>query len=90
MSKVKAGGSSKNGRDSNPNYLGVKINNGEAAKPGAILVRQRGTSILAGENVGLGHDHTLYALKDGVVSFSTKRKKRFNNTTTVKKVINVR
>tara|TARA_Y100001958_G_C21013358_1_gene392635 strand:+ start:167 stop:439 length:273 start_codon:yes stop_codon:yes gene_type:complete len=90
MSKVKAGGTAKNLTDSKPKYLGVKLNNGQSAKTGAIIVRQRGTDVLPGENVGLGKDHTLFALKDGVVEFGTKRKKRFNNKTVTKKVVHVK
>lgn len=89
MAHKKAAGSSKNGRDSNPKYLGIKINHGETAKVGSIIVRQRGTKILPGTNIGLGTDHTLFALKDGVVSFSETRHKRYNNTTIRKKVVNV-
>lgn len=89
MSKVKAGGTAKNLRDSNPKYLGVKIYEGQAAKTGAIIVRQRGTRMLPGENVGLGKDHTIFALKDGKVKFSSKRKKSFNNKIVTKKVVNV-
>ena len=76
MAHVKSGGSAKNLKDSKPKYLGVKISDGQIAKAGAILVRQRGTKILPGKNVRLGHDHTLYAITKGIVSFSVKRKKR--------------
>ena len=69
MSKVKAGGTAKNLTDSKPKYLGVKLNNGQSAKTGAIIVRQRGTDVLPGENVGLGKDHTLFALAPGKVEF---------------------
>jgi len=65
----KGGGSSRNGRDSNPKMLGVKESAGSLVRAGAILVRQRGTRILPGKNVGVGRDHTLFALKDGVVRF---------------------
>lgn len=65
----KGGGSSRNGRDSNPQYLGVKRYAGQVVTAGSILVRQRGTKIHAGENVGVGRDHTLYALVDGVVRY---------------------
>lgn len=65
----KGGGSTKNGRDSNAKRLGVKVNNGEAILAGGIIVRQRGTRIHAGENVGIGSDDTLFALCDGVVKF---------------------
>jgi large subunit ribosomal protein L27 len=74
MAHKKAGGSTKNGRDSNPKYLGVKHYGGEAVVAGNILVRQRGTPFRAGDNVGLGKDHTLFALKDGKVRFEKKGK----------------
>jgi large subunit ribosomal protein L27 len=67
----KGGGSSKNGRDSNAKRLGTKRGNGEFVEAGTILVRQRGTAILAGNNVGVGRDHTLFALAAGKVSFTT-------------------
>jgi len=67
----KGGGSSKNGRDSNAKRLGVKAYSGETVSAGSIIVRQRGTKVLAGNNVGVGKDHTLYALADGIVAFST-------------------
>ena len=89
MATKKAGGSSKNGRDSNPKYLGIKVTQGARAIVGSILVRQRGTDVLAGNNVGMGRDHTLFALKDGVVEMSTKRKTHFDNKMMIKKVINV-
>ncbi len=72
MAHKKAGGSTRNGRDSNPKYLGVKRYGGEAVLAGNILVRQRGTRFHAGVNVGVGRDHTLFALKDGKVKFETK------------------
>ncbi|MCI5108866.1 MAG: 50S ribosomal protein L27 [Candidatus Pacebacteria bacterium] len=89
MSHVKAGGTAKNLTDSKPKFLGVKVNHGEKAKAGSILVRQRGTDVIPGSNVGIGKDHTLFALKEGVVSFSKKRKKHFDNTTVIKKVVSV-
>jgi len=89
MAHRKAGGSTKNLRDSNPKYLGVKRADGQRVKTGEILVRQRGTKILAGENVGTGKDHTLFALKDGVVKFGTKRKVHFDGKTIVKKTVSV-
>ena len=70
MAQKKAGGSSKNGRDSNPKYLGVKRYGGERVPAGAILVRQRGTKFHPGGSVGMGRDHTLFSKVDGVVSFS--------------------
>lgn len=71
MAHKKAGGSTRNGRDSNPKYLGVKRYGGEAVRAGNILVRQRGTKFHAGDNVGVGRDHTLFALVDGKVTFRT-------------------
>ncbi|KTC78034.1 50S ribosomal protein L27 [Legionella brunensis] len=72
MAHKKAGGSTRNGRDSNPKYLGVKRYGGQVVNAGEIIVRQRGTRFHAGENVGCGRDHTLYALVAGVVQFSVK------------------
>lgn len=69
MAHKKAGGSTRNGRDSNPKYLGVKMYGGQAIEAGNIIVRQRGTQFHPGTGVGLGRDHTLFALKDGVVKF---------------------
>ena len=69
MAHKKAAGSTRNGRDSNPKYLGVKRYGGEAVLAGNILVRQRGTQFHPGTNVGLGRDHTLFALVDGQVEF---------------------
>ena len=72
MAHKKGVGSSRNGRDSNPKYLGVKIYGGQDVNAGNIIVRQRGTQFHPGPGVGLGRDHTLYALQDGKVEFSTK------------------
>ncbi|MCF6318077.1 MAG: 50S ribosomal protein L27 [Proteobacteria bacterium] len=72
MAHKKAAGSTKNGRDSNPKYLGVKKYGGETVLAGNILIRQRGTKVHPGVNVGMGKDHTLFALKDGVVKFAKK------------------
>ena len=72
MAHKKAGGSTRNGRDSESKRLGVKIYGGQEIKAGNIIVRQRGTKFHAGVNVGLGHDHTLFAKSDGVVKFETK------------------
>jgi large subunit ribosomal protein L27 len=69
MAHKKGGGSTNNGRDSNPKYLGIKKFGGEAVIAGNIIVRQRGTHWHAGVNVGIGRDHTLFALTDGVVSY---------------------
>lgn len=73
MAHKKAGGSSRNGRDSNAQRLGVKRFGGQAVVSGNILVRQRGTTFHPGENVGLGRDHTLFATATGSVKFTTKR-----------------
>jgi large subunit ribosomal protein L27 len=89
MAHKKAAGSSKNGRDSNPQYLGVKLNHGQKALTGQIIVRQRGTIVLPGNNVGIGKDHTLFALKEGVIEFSTKRKTSFNNDIVRKNIVHV-
>jgi large subunit ribosomal protein L27 len=72
MAHKKGVGSSRNGRDSNPKMLGVKVYGGQAIDAGNIIVRQRGTQFHPGSNVGLGRDHTLFALVDGKVEFSTK------------------
>ena len=84
MAHKKAGGSTRNGRDSNPKFLGVKCYGGEAVVAGNIIVRQRGTEFHAGENVGVGRDHTLFALSDGNVEFKKRGlpKRRFVSVVT--------
>ena len=84
MAHKKAGGSTRNGRDSNPKYLGVKRFGGESVDAGNILVRQRGTQFHAGDNVGVGRDHTLFALSDGKVEFKNRGlpKRRFVSVVT--------
>ncbi|MBL8286698.1 MAG: 50S ribosomal protein L27 [Rubrivivax sp.] len=72
MAQKKGGGSTRNGRDSQPKMLGVKVFGGEKVSAGSILVRQRGTKFHPGPNVGLGRDHTLFALVDGAVKYETK------------------
>jgi len=89
MATKKAGGSAKNLSDSNAQYLGVKLYAGETAKEGSIIVRQRGTDVLAGVNVGVGKDHTLFALKPGTVFFSVTRKTHFDGKTKLKKIVHV-
>jgi len=89
MAHRMAGGTAKNLRDSNPKYLGTKLYDGEKAKAGSIIVRQRGTKILPGKNVGLGKDHTLFALKEGTVKFKSKRKINFDKKISVKKTVEV-
>lgn len=89
MAKTKAAGATKLGRDSLPKYLGVKIFEGQKVKPGMIIVRQRGTKFFPGKNVKRGSDDTLYAVKSGIVKFGTKRKKRFDNSQRIVKIVNV-
>jgi large subunit ribosomal protein L27 len=72
MAQKKGGGSTRNGRDSQPKMLGVKVFGGEQVSAGSILVRQRGTRFHPGTNVGVGKDHTLFALVDGAVKYETK------------------
>jgi len=72
MASKKGGGSTRNGRDSEAKRLGVKVFGGQAINAGSIIVRQRGTRFHAGDNVGMGKDHTLFALTDGQVQFSVK------------------
>ena len=79
MASKKGVGSTRNGRDSNPKYLGVKLYDLEAVIPGNIIVRQRGTKFHPGNNVGMGRDHTLFALIQGKVKFEKKRGKQFVN-----------
>ena len=71
MAHKKGQGSSRNGRDSNPQYRGVKLYGGQVCRAGSIIIRQRGTQVHAGQNVGVGRDWTLFALVDGTVSFET-------------------
>ncbi len=85
MAHKKAGGSTRNGRDSNPKYLGVKRFGSEVVKAGNIIVRQRGTKFHAGPNVGIGRDHTLFAKTDGKVVFENKgpKNRRFVRIETI-------
>lgn len=89
MAHRKAGGSAKNLRDSQPKYLGTKLYDGQVAKPGSILVRQRGTRILPGKNVDMGKDHTLFSLVTGKVKFGKSRKKNFDGTSSTLPIIHV-
>jgi len=89
MAKTKAAGATKLGRDSQPKYLGIKISDGQSIKPGQIIIRQRGTKFLAGKNVKRGSDDTLYALKEGVVRFKIKKKRRFDNSRRIAKIVNI-
>jgi len=89
MAHTKAKGSTKLGRDSQPQYLGVKMADGQKAKAGCIIIRQRGSKYIAGKNVGMGTDHTLFALKEGVVKFKTKQKTTFQGLKRKAKVVEV-
>ena len=89
MAKRKAAGKASNLTDSNPKYLGVKANHGQSVTSGSIIVRQRGTKYLAGKNVGVGKDFSLFALTDGVVDFKDKRKTKFDGSTSVKKQVSI-
>ncbi len=89
MAHKKQGAASKNLTDSNAQYLGTKLYDGQLALAGAIIVRQRGTKIMAGKDVGVGKDHTLFALKEGIVKFGNKRKLNFDGTTTKRKSVTI-
>ena len=89
MAHRKAAGTAKNLRDSNPKYLGTKLYDGQVAKAGSVIVRQRGSKILAGNNVSMCKDHTLFALKPGTVRFGSKRKTNFDGSVSRKKVVHV-
>ena len=89
MSKTKSAGSTKLGRDSRPQYLGVKLHDAQKVKPGMIILKQRGTKFLAGKNVKVGRDDSLYAVKEGIIKFATKRIKRFDNKQRRAKIISV-
>ncbi|MEK7101645.1 MAG: 50S ribosomal protein L27 [Patescibacteria group bacterium] len=89
MASTKAGGSAKNLNTSNPKYLGVKLADGASARPGMVIVRQRGTKIEAGKNVRVGRDHTLFSVATGTVSFRTRRKTNFTGRVISKKVVDV-
>lgn len=89
MAHKKAGGSSKNGRDSQAKRLGVKAFGGEVIPAGAIIVRQRGTHFMPGLNVGMGKDHTIFALTPGNVAFNQKRMKKFDGRSQTQTYVNV-
>lgn len=89
MAHKKAGGSTANVRDSAGRRLGLKLFGGQLAKAGSIIVRQRGTKFHPGVNVGIGNDDTLFALKGGMVKFTTKKLRKFNNKLKTSKVVNV-
>lgn len=89
MAHKKAQGSTRNGRDSNPKYLGTKISDGQKVRAGMVIVRQRGTRIHPGNLVRKGKDDTLYAAVDGVVKFTQKKRRRFDGTLKSAKFANV-
>ena len=89
MATKKAGGSAKNLTDSNAQYLGVKRGDGQRVKLGEVLVRQRGTRIEAGKNVGVGRDHTLFATKAGKVAFGSTKKISFTGKSQIKKKVSI-
>lgn len=89
MAHKKAGGSTALGRDSQPKYLGVKLFGGQKTKIGSVIVRQRGTKFHIGQNVRLGRDYTIYAVKQGVVQFKTKRTRGFDGNTKRVKIVSV-
>ena len=89
MAHKKAGGSAGNLKDSKSKRLGLKLHDGQIAKPGAILVRQRGTKYHAGTNVKIGKDDTLFSIADGIVKFSQKKLKKFNGKLKMTTIVNV-
>jgi large subunit ribosomal protein L27 len=89
MAHRKAGGTARNLRDSNPKYLGVKVADGQVAEAGAIIVRQRGTKFMPGNNTDMGKDHTIHALKKGTVKLGNARKVGFDNRTTSRKIVHI-
>ncbi|MDD2697018.1 MAG: 50S ribosomal protein L27 [Candidatus Pacebacteria bacterium] len=89
MAKTKSTGGTKLGRDSQPKYLGIKLSEGEKTKIGSIIIRQRGTNVFPGKNVKRSGDDTIFALKEGVVRFTTKRKRGFDNSQRTIKIVNV-
>jgi len=89
MAHKKAGGSTSLGRDSNPKYLGIKLQAGQSAQPGSILVRQRGTKMHPGKNVKRGNDDTLYAIANGIVAFTQKKVRAFDGKLKKRKFVHV-
>jgi large subunit ribosomal protein L27 len=90
MAHKKAGGSSKNISSQSPQYIGVKLSGGQKAKAGAIILTQRGTKYLPGDNVGIGKNFTIFALRDGIVEYKNKRKIRFDGRKIVCKQVSVK
>ena len=89
MATTKSAGTARNLNDSNPKYLGVKRSDGQKVAPGEIIVRQRGTKIMPGKNIGLGKDHTLFAMATGTVHFRSTRKTNFDGRTYVRRIVDV-
>jgi len=89
MATTKAGGTAKNLTDSNPKYLGVKRSDGQKVQIGEIIVRQRGTVIMAGKNIGVGSDHTLFSRIAGTVKFRTTRKQNFDGRSERRGIVDV-
>lgn len=89
MATKLSGGTAKNLRDSNPKFLGVKRADGQTVKTGEVIVRQRGSAVVAGKNVGMGTDHTLFALANGKVTFSNKRKKSYDGSVKTLKSVSI-
>lgn len=89
MAHRKAGGSAKNLRDSKPKYLGTKLYDGQKVEIGNVIIRQRGTKIMAGRNIGVGKDHTLFALKNGTIKFKEVRKINFDGKITRRKMVDI-
>jgi large subunit ribosomal protein L27 len=90
MAHKKAGGSAKNLSYSNPKYLGIKLSGGSKAKVGDIILTQRGTKYMPGDNVGLGKDYTIFAMKEGTVEYKDKRKTRYDGHKIVRKQVSVK
>ena len=90
MAHTKAQGSAKNLRDSKPKYLGIKLGDGAQAKPGAIIIRQRGSKFYTGEGTAMGKDDTLYAKKEGTLIFTKSRVRRFSGRKVDKTIISVK
>lgn len=89
MAHKKAGGSTQNGRDSQAKRLGIKIFGGQVARAGNIILRQRGTQFYPGKNVGMGSDHTIFAMTDGVVEFKEKQLRKYDGRVFKDKFVNI-
>jgi len=89
MSTTKSAGATKLGRDSQPKYLGIKLSDGQKARPGMIILKQRGSKFLAGKNVKKAGDDTLYAMKEGTVKYTPKKKIRFDGSRRIAKSVSV-